>query len=559
MASLENIIALANRLGIDLPPINSTEEATRIENALIALANSGAANAQIPNVREDRTTTQAPATTPAPVPASTSAMGAVQRGEYSQDYAAKLAESATKQSQTMEDKAVTDKAAADAAAAEKAKKEAEAAAAAEKAKKEAEAAAAKAAADKAAAESIQFKGPEGNYSGSGTINSPKTRNGEVYTGPYNGQLYVNGITTSGPRAYGQLTGDWSYYKSVAGGYSNEQLSQMGWSNAEINALNSGSKYSPVGQGSYTSGTVTQTPTQTSTGNLTTGITSTATTTSLSNAAFDANRQSIIATLTDRFTKYGLSGLANKIRDLAIEGATESTITIQLQDTEEYQRRFSANQERIKKGLSVLSPADYLNTEDAYRQVLRSYGLNQFDNDQYVSQFIANDMSPTEFSNRVVTAVQRVQNADPAILGTLRDYYGIGNTDLVAYVLDPQQQFQKIQRQVSAAEVGAAARIQGLEPGVAVAEQLAAQGISQAEAQKGYATIADILPTSQKLSEIYGKTLDTYGQAEAEQEVFNTLASAQRKRRKLAETEQATFSGSSGAYRTALGGTKQGQF
>jgi hypothetical protein len=143
--------------------------------------------------------------------------------------------------------------------------------------------------------------------------------------------------------------------------------------------------------------------------------------------------------------------------------------------------------------------------------------------------------------------------------TLRDYYGIGNTDLVAYVLDPQQQFQKIQRQVSSAEIGAAARTQGLEPGVAVAEQLAAQGISQAEAQKGYATIADILPTSQKLSEIYGKTLDTYGQSEAEQEVFNTLASAQRKRRKLAEAEQATFSGSSGAYRTALGGTNQGQF
>lgn len=289
------------------------------------------------------------------------------------------------------------------------------------------------------------------------------------------------------------------------------------------------------------------------------VTSAATTVPVVDTKAIADRESMITVLQDRFTKYGLTGLGNKIRQLAIDGATEATITIQLQDTDEYKQRFAANQDRIKKGLSVLSPADYLNTEDAYRQVLRSYGLTQFDNDQYVRQFIANDMSPTEFSNRVVTAVQRVKNADPSIMKTLRDYYGIGTTDLVGYVLDPEQQFQRIQRQVAAAEIGTAARTQGLEPGVAVAEQLAAQGISQAEAQKGYATIADILPTSQKLSEIYGNALDTYGQAEAEQEVFNSLASAQRKRRKLAETEQATFSGSTGAYRSALGGATKGQF
>jgi hypothetical protein len=167
---------------------------------------------------------------------------------------------------------------------------------------------------------------------------------------------------------------------------------------------------------------------------------------------------------------------------------------------------------------------------------------QFDNDQYVRQFIENDISAAELSDRVSTAVQRVQNADPAIGRTLRDYYGIGQTDLVAYVLDPNQQLQKIQRQVAAAEIGTAARIQGLEAGVTVSEQLAAQGISQAQAQKGYATIADILPTSEKLSQIYGTTLEGYGQVEAEQEVFNTLASAQRKRQRLIGREVAEFSG-----------------
>lgn len=268
-------------------------------------------------------------------------------------------------------------------------------------------------------------------------------------------------------------------------------------------------------------------------------------------AREANRQSAIAAVTARFNQYGLGSLANKIRDLAIDGATEATITLALQETPEYQVRFAANQERLKKNLSVLSPAEYINLEDSYRQVLRSYGLTQFDNDSYVKQFIANDVSAAELSNRVVTAVQRVQNADPAILSQLTDYYGIGRNDLVAYVLDPSQQFQKIQRQVAAAEIGVAAAKQGLQSNVAVSEQLAAQGITEAEAQKGYATIADILPTATKLSEIYGATLDTYDQSTAEQEVFNQLASAQRKRQRLAATEVASFSGSAGIARGGL--------
>jgi hypothetical protein len=269
------------------------------------------------------------------------------------------------------------------------------------------------------------------------------------------------------------------------------------------------------------------------------------------------RQSAIEVLTSRFKQYGLESLAATIQRLAVDGATEATITLGLMETPEYKQRFKANDLRIKSGTTVLSPAEYLNLEDTYRQVLRSYGLTQFDTDAYVSQFIANDMSPTELSNRVVTAVQRVQNADPALLTQLTDYYGIGSKDLVAYVLDPSQQFQKIERQVAAGEIGVAASRQGLTAGVAVAEQLAAQGITQAEAQKGYSTIADILPSATKLSEIYGGQMSKYGQAEAEQEVFNGLASAQRKRQRLAATETGTFSGSSGVNKSSLSSGKQG--
>ena len=260
---------------------------------------------------------------------------------------------------------------------------------------------------------------------------------------------------------------------------------------------------------------------------------------------------VMAALTAKFTSYNLASLIPKIKELAISGVGEETIKAELANTDEYKLRFSANQDRLKKNLTILSPSEYLAVEDAYRQTLRAYGLTQFDNDAYVKQFIANDVSPTELSNRVVTAVQRVRNADPAIQTQLKDYYGIGDTDLVAYVLDPSQQFQKIQRQVASAEIGVAAGRQGLQAGVNVAEQLAAQGVTQAEAQKGYATIADILPTAEKLSSIYGTTLEGYDQSKAEQEVFNSLASAQRARQKLTAREIAQFSGSSGMSKVSL--------
>jgi hypothetical protein len=274
----------------------------------------------------------------------------------------------------------------------------------------------------------------------------------------------------------------------------------------------------------------------------------------------ADTRSAIQIVTDRFNKYGLGSLAAKIQELAVLGATEATITLGLQDTPEYQARFSANQNRLKQGLTVLSPAEYLSVEDGYRQVLRAYGLKQFDTDAYVQQFISNNTSPGEFSNRVVTAVQRIQNADPAIIKQLRDYYGIGSADMVAYVLDPEQQFEKIKLQVAASEIGVMAGRQGLTAGVGVAEQLAKQGVTQAEAQKGYSTIADILPTAEKLSGIYGQTTGTtYGQSEAEQEVFNSLASAQRARQRLSSLEVAQFSGQSGLSKTALSTQNKGNF
>ena len=52
---------------------------------------------------------------------------------------------------------------------------------------------------------------------------------------------------------------------------------------------------------------------------------------------------------------------------------------------------------------------------------------------------------------------------------------------------------------------------------------------------------------------------TYGQTTAEQEVFNSLASAQRARQKLTSLEVAQFSGQSGLSKAALTTQNKGNF
>lgn len=277
------------------------------------------------------------------------------------------------------------------------------------------------------------------------------------------------------------------------------------------------------------------------------------------SAAKAERQSAYDSLLAEFNKYGLGSLVTDIKGLIERDVSPSQFIIELRNTPAYQQRFKANTERIKKGLSALSEAQYIQNEDNYRQILRTYGLTQFDNDEYVNQFLVNDVSPQELGERVTTAVNRLQMADPAVTNTLRTYYGLKDSDMIAAILDPKTQLPTIQRQIAAAEIGTAAGRQGLKIGLPVAEQLAAQGVTKQEAERGYATIAEILPTAEKLSDIYARELEGYRLPEAEQEVFNTLASAQRKRQRLVERERAAFSGQSGVGRTSLTEDNRAQF
>lgn len=273
----------------------------------------------------------------------------------------------------------------------------------------------------------------------------------------------------------------------------------------------------------------------------------------------ADRKSAYDILMEEFTRYGLGALVEPLKGLVMENVSPSEFSLRLQQTDAYRQRFSANADRIAKGLTALKPAEYLAMEDSYQNIMRNYGLpaSYYSKDSLgtqagFNQLIANDVSATELEDRVMTAQNRVVNANPEVYKALKSFYpDITNGDILAYTLDPTKALDAIKRKVTAAEIGGAALAAGLTTEAVAAENLARYGITKQQAEQGYQAIGGMLPRASQLADIYKQ--DPYTQSVAEAEVFGTggAVSAAEKRKKLTALETAKFSGSSGAASNAL--------
>ena len=185
-----------------------------------------------------------------------------------------------------------------------------------------------------------------------------------------------------------------------------------------------------------------------------------------NATSDAQRAagSAYALLVSEFNKYGLGALVAPLKDLIQQGLSSSEFSLALQNTDAYKKRFAANTDRIAKGLSALSPAEYIALEDQYQNIMRNYGLpasyyakGDLGVQEGFNKLLANDVSPTELEDRVMTGQSRVVNASPEIKQALRAFYpDITDGDILAYSLDPTKALTDIKRKITAAEIGGAA-------------------------------------------------------------------------------------------------------
>jgi hypothetical protein len=277
-----------------------------------------------------------------------------------------------------------------------------------------------------------------------------------------------------------------------------------------------------------------------------------------------------ALLEEAFRLYGLESLVPVIRGYMEQDLGPEQAKLKLKSEKAYKDRFKGNELRVAKGLNVVSEAEYLELENDYSETLRAYGLNDYfgiatdaatrlTRQQKIAEVIGNDISATEFKDRIDTVVTRVNMSDPNIKTELKRLYAITDTDLVKYFLNPVEGSEQLKQKVTVAEISGASITQGLgQTSLGTAEELARLGIDRAEALAGYSKIAQYLPTTEKLSSIYASEDITYNKTTGEEEEFKGLASAKRKRQTLAARELGAFSGSSGTSRSSLTSKTTGQ-
>lgn len=256
----------------------------------------------------------------------------------------------------------------------------------------------------------------------------------------------------------------------------------------------------------------------------------------------ANRDAARA-LINLFESYGLGTLAPKIVEMIQKGFSADTVSIELQQTSEYKNRFAANAVRLKKGLPVLSPAEYISAESAYRQLMSSSGLpvGFYDSQKDFQKFLENDVSPTEVKSRIDVATEAVRRAPTETLSYFEKWYSKG--DMIAYALDPAKAAPLVEQRIKAAEAAGIAARQGVTLSRSTAEGIGATGATFDQIQSGLGFVASESQATKKLSDIYGGDNVTTDDLVAE--AFQSDAKAALKRTKLASQERAAFGGTTG--------------
>lgn len=278
-----------------------------------------------------------------------------------------------------------------------------------------------------------------------------------------------------------------------------------------------------------------------------------------------------ALLESIFRSYGLESLVPVIRGYMEQNLGVEQAKLKLKTEQAYKDRFKGNEIRLAKGLNVIGEAEYLELENDYSETLRAYGISDYfgvatdstsrlARQQKMADVIGNDISATEFKDRIKTAVSRVKDADKNTKDAFKALYGIDENDLVRYFLDPTQGSEQLRTKATAAEISGAAVSTGLAgTSLSTAEELAKLGVDKSTALTGYTSIAGFLPRTEFLGQIYDETGIQYNRASAEAETFKGLASEKRKREQLKAIEEASFGGSSGRLRTGRASENQGAF
>lgn len=267
----------------------------------------------------------------------------------------------------------------------------------------------------------------------------------------------------------------------------------------------------------------------------------------------ANRSAVTTALADftaSLSSAGLGGLVDTINKWILEDKTAAQIAIDIKKESVYKNRFPGMESLAKAGKAV-NEATYISMERGMIGILKAYGLDDkvLGTTEKLGEVIGGLVNVQEYENRVQLAADHVKkNAD--VLANLKEYYGVDTAGAMSYLLDPKVGMDVVNKQVRAAEIGAASDLYNFNLDAGAAESfINAAGTADLNALKQEFGKARLLANTQaRLSAIEGYQ---YKDTEA---VAATLGNDQLKMlesQKRAEREVARYSGGSGIGQGSL--------
>lgn len=189
--------------------------------------------------------------------------------------------------------------------------------------------------------------------------------------------------------------------------------------------------------------------------------------------------------------YGLGSLGGWAWQKYLTGEPVEQIMLELRGTPEYKARFPAMDQLRKQGMA-LSESAYIEYERNAGQLMRSYGLPAgfYDSPQDYANLLTGNVSLSELNDRLSAYQSVAVSAPPEVRDYMQTHYGLSTGDLLAQVIDPNVAEPIIAKKAQAAIIGGTAAQAGFgDLGTGMAERLVGDGVTQAQAQKGFGQIA----------------------------------------------------------------------
>ena len=259
------------------------------------------------------------------------------------------------------------------------------------------------------------------------------------------------------------------------------------------------------------------------------------------------RESAKAIIDALLADYDLAGLTDFVNDLIFkEDILDARAILARIRTDKgaagqiYRTRFAGNEARRQAGYNAISEAEYVALENTFRQVMRASGLPTgfYDEPSDFSALIGGDVSPAELNTRISQGYQAVAQSNPQVIQEMRRLYGVDDSMLAAYFLDPAKATPMLLRQARAAQIAGEATLQAQQQIAAgIAEELAVAGVTQEQARQGFQTIG---AAQELFVPLPGTTEEAIGTEEQIAGVFGTSGAAQQRIRRRSRERQAAF-------------------